>query len=116
MSRYFLKKITVYLYSILKNDSKHLLSLQVALVLNKLVIVIFLNQLISYFSRCKINLMTDKKEKNIPKGVLVSLVDKRLSTAMTVKDIRILMEIKGIADNYTWKENSLGHLTAWEKR
>jgi len=116
LSRYFLKKITVYLYSILKNDSKHLLSLQVALVLNKLVIVIFLNQLISYFSRCKINLMTDKKEKNIPKGVLVSLVDKRLSTAMTVKDIRILMEIKGIADNYTWKENSLGHLTAWEKR
>ena len=63
-----------------------------------------------------LQVMTDKKEKNIPKGVLVSLVDKRLSTAMTVRDIRILMEIKGIADNYTWKENSLGHLTAWEKR
>tara|TARA_Y100001954_G_scaffold120602_1_gene129786 strand:- start:432 stop:614 length:183 start_codon:yes stop_codon:yes gene_type:complete len=60
--------------------------------------------------------MTDRKETNIPKGVLVGLVDKRLSTAMTVADIKILMEIKGIADNYTWKTNKLGHLTAWEKR
>ena len=60
--------------------------------------------------------MTDKKETNIPKGVLVGLVDKRLSTSMTVADIKILMEIKGIADNYTRKTNKLGHLTAWEKR
>ena len=60
--------------------------------------------------------MTDRKEKNIPKGVLVGLVDKRLSTSMTVADIKILMEIKGIANNYIWKTNKLGHLTAWEKR
>ena len=59
--------------------------------------------------------MTDKKEKNIPKGVLVSLVDKRLSTAMTVRDIKIILEREGKAENYIWKENKLGHLTAWRK-
>lgn len=62
---------------------------------------------------CKINVM--KKETNIPKGTLIAEVDKRLSTAMTVRDIKIILEREGKADNYIWKENKLGHLTAWRK-
>ena len=69
--------------------------------------------------------MTDKKintEKNIPKGTLLTIlaqlnvVYKALSTALTVRDIQTIFEREGIADKYVWKENKLGHLTAWEKR
>ena len=69
--------------------------------------------------------MTDKNintEKNIPKGTLLTIlaqlnvVYKALSTALTVRDIKTIFDREGIADNYTWKTNKLGHLTAWEKR
>jgi|TARA_Y100000114_G_scaffold69871_1_gene63982 hypothetical protein len=69
--------------------------------------------------------MIDKKintEKNIPKGTLLTIlaqlnvVYKALSTALTVRDIQTIFEREGIADKYVWKENKLGHLTAWEKR
>jgi hypothetical protein len=69
--------------------------------------------------------MKDKKintEKNIPKGTLLTIlaqlnvVYKALSTALTVRDIQTIFEREGIADKYVWKENKLGHLTAWEKR
>jgi hypothetical protein len=61
-------------------------------------------------------------EKNIPKGTLLTIlaqlnvVYKALSTALTVRDIQTIFEREGIADKYVWKENKLGHLTAWEKR
>lgn len=69
--------------------------------------------------------MIDKKintEKNIPKGTLLTIlaqlnvVYKALSTALTVRDIQTIFEREGIAHKYIWKENKLGHLTAWEKR
>jgi hypothetical protein len=69
--------------------------------------------------------MTNEKintEKNIPKGTLLTIlaqlnvVYKALSTALTVRDIQTIFEREGIADKYVWKENKLGHLTAWEKR
>ena len=61
-------------------------------------------------------------EKNVPKGTLLTIlaqlnvVYKALSTALTVRDIQTIFEREGIADKYVWKENKLGHLTAWEKR
>ena len=69
--------------------------------------------------------MTNEKintEKNIPKGTLLTILAqinvlyKSLSTALTVRDIQTIFEREGIADKYVWKENKLGHLTAWEKR
>ena len=68
---------------------------------------------------CKINVMN--KETNIPKGTLltilaqINILYKSLSTALTVRDIKTLFEREGKVEDYIWKENKLGHLTAWRK-
>tara|TARA_A100001011_G_C14124459_1_gene762692 strand:+ start:23 stop:211 length:189 start_codon:yes stop_codon:yes gene_type:complete len=61
--------------------------------------------------------MEKKKETNIPKVKLAELIDSRLKAdGITVANLKIMAEIKGIADNYEWRKNKLGHLTAWEKK
>jgi|TARA_B110000211_G_C13897344_1_gene472319 hypothetical protein len=59
-------------------------------------------------------LVEKKKETQIPKNTLIAEIDKSLSTSMTVKDIKILMEKLGMDKNYSWRENKLGNLTAWK--
>tara|TARA_R110002153_G_scaffold5717_1_gene26405 strand:- start:694 stop:882 length:189 start_codon:yes stop_codon:yes gene_type:complete len=60
------------------------------------------------------NMIEKKKETQIPKNTLIAEIDKSLSTSMTVKDIKILMEKLGMDKNYSWRENKLGNLTAWK--
>lgn len=58
----------------------------------------------------------EKKLTNIPKVKLAELIDSRIKAdGITVANLKIMAEIKGIAKNYDWKTNKLGHLTAWEK-
>jgi len=59
-------------------------------------------------------LVEKKKETQVPKDKLIGAIDKSLSTSMTVKDIKILMEKLGMDKNYSWRENKLGNLTAWK--
>jgi hypothetical protein len=59
-------------------------------------------------------LVEKKKETQVPKNTLIGDIDKSLSTSMTVKDIKILMEKLGMDKNYSWRENKLGNLTAWK--
>ena len=59
-------------------------------------------------------LVEKKKETQIPKNTLIAEIDKSLSTSMTVKDIKILMEKLGMDKNYSWRDNKLGNLTAWK--
>ena len=57
-----------------------------------------------------------KKETNIPKVKLAEMIDSRIKAdGITVANLKIMAEMKGIAKNYDWKTNKLGHLTAWEK-
>ena len=60
------------------------------------------------------NMIEKKKETQVPKNTLIAEIDKSLSTSMTVKDIKILMEKLGMDKNYSWRENKLGNLTAWK--
>ena len=57
----------------------------------------------------------ETKEIAIPKTKLLNEISKDLSNGMTVKDAKLIMEIMGIAKNYTWKENKLGNLQAFVK-
>jgi len=59
-------------------------------------------------------LIEKKKLSPIPKVELEQEVAKfGLSKALTVGDIKIFMELKGIADKYTWKQNTKGYWSAW---
>lgn len=61
-------------------------------------------------------IMEKKKETNIPKVKLAEMIDSRIKAdGITVANLKIMAELKGIAKNYDWKTNKLGHLTAWEK-
>jgi len=35
------------------------------------------------------------------------------SNALTVGDIKKVMQMNGIEDNYTWKQNTKGYFSAW---
>jgi phosphopentomutase len=35
------------------------------------------------------------------------------SNALTVGDIKLIMQSKGIEDKYTWKQNTKGYFSAW---
>lgn len=59
--------------------------------------------------------MEKAKETAIPKSVLLREISKDLSTSMTVKDAKLIMEKLGIADRYIWKPNKLGNLQAFTK-
>ena len=64
----------------------------------------------------KIGEKMEKKLANIPKVKLAELIDSRIKAdGITVANLKIMAEIKGIANDYDWKTNKLGHLTAWEK-
>jgi pyruvate dehydrogenase complex dehydrogenase (E1) component len=44
------------------------------------------------------------------------MIDSRIKAdGITVANLKIMAELKGIAKNFDWKTNKLGHLTAWEK-
>ena len=60
--------------------------------------------------------MNNKKETNIPKVKLAEMIDTRLKAdGITVYNLKIMAELKGIAKNFDWKKNQAGHWTAWEK-
>ena len=59
--------------------------------------------------------MEKKKETNIPKVKLAELIDSRLKAdGITVANLKIMAEMKGIDKNFDWRTNKLGHLTAWK--
>jgi hypothetical protein len=79
--------------------------------IDKILIIAILNE---HLKRGKI--MEKKKETNIPKVKLAEMIDSRIKAdGITVANLKIMAELKGIAKNYDWKTNKLGHLTAWEK-
>ena len=64
----------------------------------------------------KIGEKMEKKLTNIPKVKLAELIDNRIKAdGITVANLKIMAELKGIVNDFDWKTNKLGHLTAWEK-
>ena len=61
--------------------------------------------------------MEKKKETNIPKVKLAEKIDSRIKAdGITVANLKIMAEMKGIVNDFDWRTNKLGHLTAWEKK
>ena len=59
--------------------------------------------------------MDKKKETNIPKVKLAEMIDSRIKAdGITVANLKIMAEMKGIDKNFYWRTNKLGHLTAWK--
>tara|TARA_Y100000114_G_C11565456_1_gene233837 strand:+ start:308 stop:496 length:189 start_codon:yes stop_codon:yes gene_type:complete len=61
--------------------------------------------------------MEKKKETNIPKVKLAEMIDSRIKAdGITVANLKIMAEMKGIDKKFDWRTNKLGHLTAWESK
>lgn len=60
-------------------------------------------------------LVKKKKEISIPKVKLAEAIDNRIKPdGITIANLKIVAELKGIDKNWNWKENVKGHLTAWK--
>lgn len=56
----------------------------------------------------------DKKPIMISKAELTKLVNEHLEPKeITIKNLKVLLDEKGLSSKYTWKPNKQGHLTAW---
>ena len=56
--------------------------------------------------------MKKRNDKDLTKA---ELIDSRLKAdGITVANLKIMAEMKGIDKNFDWRTNKLGHLTAWK--
>lgn len=56
----------------------------------------------------------DKKPVMISKAELTKIVNENLEPKeITIKNLKVLLDERGLSSKYTWKKNKQGHLTAW---
>ena len=99
----FHKKIAYFLINIKGSD--------LPLSIDKILIIDILNRHLKRGQK----IMEKKKETNIPKVKLAEMIDSRIKAdGITVANLKIMAEMKGIDKNFDWRTNKLGHLTAWK--
>lgn len=60
------------------------------------------------------NLIEKKKLSMVSRDTLLEDIAKYgFSKALTVGDIKKVMELHGIVEKYTWKQNAKGYYSAW---